>query len=79
MVEWYRGHDTNLSRDVAINVLPAAIARDPDRLARLVWGRGPTFNEYWWGFRRGALETLVAAQAIAVYYSKLGNQIGNPR
>jgi serine/threonine protein kinase len=30
----YRAHDTNLSRDVAIKVLPAALAQDPDRLAR---------------------------------------------
>jgi len=29
----YRAHDTNLSRDVAIKVLPAALAQDPDRLA----------------------------------------------
>jgi len=35
MGEVYRAHDTNLSRDVAIKVLPAALAQDPDRLARL--------------------------------------------
>src|SRR5260370_29662028 len=32
--EVYRAHDTNLARDVAIKVLPAALAQDPDRLAR---------------------------------------------
>jgi len=30
----YRARDTKLKRDVAIKVLPAAVARDPDRLAR---------------------------------------------
>ena len=34
MGEVYRAHDTSLSRDVAIKVLPAALAQDPDRLAR---------------------------------------------
>src|SRR5260370_27454863 len=34
MGEVYRAHDTNLSRDVAIKVLPAALGQDPDRLAR---------------------------------------------
>ena len=31
----YRARDTRLARDVAIKVLPAAVASDPDRLARL--------------------------------------------
>lgn len=35
MGEVYRAHDTKLGRDVAIKVLPAAVARDPERLARL--------------------------------------------
>jgi serine/threonine protein kinase len=34
MGEVYRARDTKLERDVAIKVLPAALARDPDRLAR---------------------------------------------
>jgi serine/threonine protein kinase len=32
--EVYRARDTNLDRDVAIKVLPAALAQDPERLAR---------------------------------------------
>jgi len=35
MGEVYKGRDTRLNRDVAIKVLPAPFARDPDRLARL--------------------------------------------
>jgi len=34
MGEVYRGRDTKLDRDVAIKVLPAAFAKDRDRLAR---------------------------------------------
>src|SRR5690242_5474697 len=34
MGEVYRARDTKLDRDVAIKVLPAALARDPERLAR---------------------------------------------
>ena len=34
MGEVYRAHDTNLRRDVAIKVLPASVAADPDRIAR---------------------------------------------
>src|SRR6202008_2611507 len=34
MGEVYRARDTELGRDVAIKVLPDALARDPDRLAR---------------------------------------------
>jgi eukaryotic-like serine/threonine-protein kinase len=34
MGEVYRARDTNLSRDVAIKVLPGSFASDPDRLAR---------------------------------------------
>ncbi len=30
----YRAHDTRLGRDVAIKVLPEAVSRDPERLAR---------------------------------------------
>jgi eukaryotic-like serine/threonine-protein kinase len=34
MGEVYRARDTKLDRDVAIKVLPAAVAQDPERLAR---------------------------------------------
>src|SRR6202022_1815977 len=34
MGEVYRARDTKLDREVAIKVLPAALAKDPERLAR---------------------------------------------
>ena len=35
MGEVYQARDTRLDRDVAIKILPEALARDPERLARL--------------------------------------------
>jgi eukaryotic-like serine/threonine-protein kinase len=34
MGEVYRARETKLDQDVAVKVLPAALARDPERLAR---------------------------------------------
>ena len=34
MGEVYRARDTKLDRDIAIKVLPQALAQDPERLAR---------------------------------------------
>ena len=61
MGEVYRARDAKLARDVAIKVLPAAFALDPDRLARFsrrnlvdVLNAGP----------RGAHETLVDGEFV---------------
>ena len=36
MGEVYRARDAKLNRDVALKILPAAVAADPERLARFV-------------------------------------------
>ena len=62
MGEVYRARDTNLNRDVAIKILPASVANDPERLAR---------------FRREA-QVLAALQHpnIAVIYGLEERPIG---
>jgi serine/threonine protein kinase len=35
MGEVYRAKDTKLGRDVAVKILPAALAQDPDRLSNV--------------------------------------------
>src|SRR5436309_13093246 len=37
MGEVYRARDTKLDRDVAIKILPAGLAADPERLSRFGW------------------------------------------
>ena len=41
MGEVYRATDTTLKRDVAVKVLPAALASDPDRIAGVPGGSPP--------------------------------------
>jgi len=45
MGEVHRAHDTKLDRHVALKILPAAFAQDPDRLARFTReAKVPTLN-----------------------------------
>jgi len=44
MGEVYRAEDTNLSREVAIKVLPEQFTQDPQRLARAHGGVTPSFR-----------------------------------
>jgi serine/threonine-protein kinase len=62
MGEVYRAHDSRLRRDVAIKVLPSAVAREPERLAR---------------FRREAqvLATLNHPHIAAIYGFEEANDV----
>ena len=65
MGEVYRAEDTKLGREVAIKVLPEAVAQDPERLAR---------------FEREAkvLASLNHSNIAAIYSIESGNASGRP-
>src|SRR6185369_1330701 len=65
MGEVYRARDTRLNRDVAIKVLPALFARDPDRMARLEQ-------------EARAAAALNAPGIVAVYDIGTGTAAGQP-
>ena len=46
MGEVYRARDTKLKRDVAVKVLPSALAADPERLARVWKEARPSWTWY---------------------------------
>jgi serine/threonine protein kinase len=63
MGEVYRARDTKLNRDVAIEVLPAAFADDPERLARFIGrrsGRAPLQGRSWTSSARPAIPSCPA-------------------
>jgi len=72
MGEVYRATDTHLGRDVAIKVLPAEVAQDPERLARfdreahlLATLNHPNIAQVY-GFEKGALSDGSSAHFLAM-------------
>jgi len=72
MGEVYRARDTNLNREVAIKVLPAEVAGDPDRLARfereakLLAALNHSGIAHVYGFERAALPDGSALHFLAM-------------
>ena len=70
MGEVYRARYTKLNRDVAIKVLPAARAHDPERLARFEpSGRRTAYSDKWTlSDSRGSKDLLFGAQVERLSY-----------